>query len=226
MLKPYRRITKKELKQDKFLTYTIKSKEFIEKNSRTLMYGGVAILVVILLTSFYMNSKRQANFEAVELLGKAQFTIMKGDLTNGEAELKTLVENYDGVTAAGQGCFLLAKFYWRQDDLANAKIYFKKYIDNYSDDDLLTSAAYAGYADCLVSENNLAEAAKNYEKAARVDKDLPQAPDFLYSAAKVYVDINDLEKGKELATDIVENYPTSEFKQKAEILLGIIKLKV
>jgi len=50
------------------------------------------------------------------------------------------------VTAAGQGCFLLAKLYWEQDDTTNAKIYFKKYIDDYGDDDLLFSAALAGYA--------------------------------------------------------------------------------
>ena len=225
MLKPYKRISKRELKQDKFVTMTIKAKEYVEGNSRLIMYGTIALLAVIVIVSFLARSKRQANVAANELLGKASFTLSQGNMQQGETQLKELIDNYSGVTAAGQGCFMLAKYYWQKNDFTNAKLYFEKYLDDYSDDPLLTAAAYAGFGDCLSQEGKTLEAAKNYEKAARVDKDSPQTPAYLFSAAQAYLTANDLAKAQGLAQEIVKDHDKSEFKIKAEILISILKMK-
>jgi TolA-binding protein len=191
-----------------------------------LMYAGVAVVVVIFLVSFFIRSKKQANVAANELLGKASFAFGQGNESSGETQLKELIQNYDGVTAAGQGCFLLAKYYWQKDDFTNAKIYFKQYLDDYAEDPLLTSGAHAGYADCLYNEGNLEQAARYYESAARIDKNLPLAPSYLFSAAKCFMELNNLPKAKNLAAEIIENYENSEYKSRAEILLNMIKYKV
>ena len=225
MLKPYKRISKRELKQDKFVTYTLKTKEYIENNTRLIMWGAVLILAVIVISSFLMRSKRHAEIEANDLLGQVSIAFAQGNVQQGEEMTKQLVENYEGVKAAGRGCFMLAKYYWQQSDFTNAKYYFSQYLDDYDDDPLLSSAAYAGYADCLLDEGSILEAARNYEKAARVDKNSPQAPSFLYSAARVYMEIDDLAKAEKLASEIMEKYDKSEYKSKAEILLSMIKLK-
>jgi len=225
MLKPYKKISKKELKQDKFVTYTLKTKEYFENNSRLIMYAAIAILAVILITSWMVRSKRQAGIEANELLSRASMTFAQGNVQEGEELMKQLVENYEGVDAAGQACFMLAKYYWQQNDYTNAKYYFQQYLDNYKDDPLLTSAAYAGYADCLLDERSIEMAAQNYEKAARVDQNSPMVPSYLFSAARAYMDIDQLKKAEKLATEIVDKHEKSEFKNKAEILLGMIKLK-
>jgi TolA-binding protein len=225
MLKPYKRISKKELKEDKFVTFTIKAKDYLESNTRTIMWAVIAVVVVIFLASFYVRSKKQANIAANELLGRALFTLNQGKESEAEQQLKELIDNYDGVSAAGEGCFFLAKYYWQNDDCANAKIYFTKYLDDYGNDDLLAAASHAGYADCLLKDGNSREAAENYEKAARVNKKSPQAPSYLYSAAKTYLELDDLSKVKELASEIIENYEESEYKRRAEILLNTVKYK-
>lgn len=226
MLKPYKKISKRELKEDKFVTLTIQVKEYLEKNGKMLMYAGLAVVVIIFLVSFFIRSKKQANVTANELLGKASFSFSQGNESGGETQLKELIQNYDGVTAAGQGCYLLAKYYWQKDDFTNAKIYFKQYLDDYAEDPLLSSGAHAGFADCLYQEGNLEEAARHYENAARVDKNLPMAPSYLFSAAKCFIELNDLAKAKGLAAEIIENYEDSEYKSRAEYLLNVIKYKV
>jgi TolA-binding protein len=226
MLKPYKKISKRELKEDKFVTLTIQVKEYLEKNGKMLMYAGLAVVVIIFLVSFFIRSKKQANVTANELLGKASFSFSQGNESGGETQLKELIQNYDGVTAAGQGCYLLAKYYWQKDDFTNAKIYFKQYLDDYAEDPLLSSGAHAGFADCLYQEGNLEEAARHYENAARVDKNLPMAPSYLFSAAKCFIELNDLTKAKGLAAEIIENYEDSEYKSRAEYLLNVIKYKV
>lgn len=225
MLKPYKRISKRELKQDKFVTITIKAKEYMEGHSRLIMYGIIAMLAVIVIVSFLARSKRQANIKANELLGKATFTLSQGNMQQGETQLKELIDNYSGVTAAGQGCFMLAKYYWQKNDFTNAKIYFEKYIDDYPEDDLLTAAAYAGYGDCLSQEGKTLEAAQNYEKAARVDKDSPQTPAYLFSAAQAYLSASNSNKAQALAQEIIKDHDKSEFKNKAEILISMLKMK-
>jgi len=225
MLKPYKRISKRELKQDKFVTYTLRTKEYIENNARMIMWGAVLILAVIVISSFLMRSKRQAEVEANDLLGQVSIAFAQGNVQQGEQLTKQLIENFKGVDAAGRGCFMLAKYYWQQSDFINAKSYFSQYLDEYADDPLLSSAAYAGYADCLLDEGSIQEAAQNYELAARVDKNSPQAASFLYSAAKAFMEINDLSRAEKLANEIMKNYEKSEYKGKAEILLSMIKLK-
>jgi len=198
----------------------------MEGHSRILMWGTVAVLAVILIISFMARSKRQANVKANELLGKATFTLSQGNMQQGETQLKELIDNYSGVTAAGQGCFLLAKYYWQKNDYANAKIYFEKYINDYSGDELLTAAAYAGYGDCLAQEGKTMEAAQNYEKAARVDTESPQTPAYLYSAAQAYLTASNISKAQALAQEIIKDHDKSEFKNKAEILISMLKMKV
>jgi predicted negative regulator of RcsB-dependent stress response len=223
MLNPKKKLSKRELKEDKFVTFTLKAKDFVEENSKLLVRAAIGSLIAVILLTLYINSKKSANVEANSLLGEAQLAIQLNDDSRAEEVLTRLVENFDGVNAAGQGCFLLAKKYWEKDDFVNAKKYFKKYMDDYASDDLLFSGALAGYADCLFNENAKSEAAVYYERAARVDRDLPSTPSYLFSAALAYLESDNLEKARELAEDIVNNFEDSNFKEKAEILLYKIK---
>ncbi|OPX35655.1 hypothetical protein B1H10_00760 [candidate division KSB1 bacterium 4484_188] len=225
MLKPKKKITKRDLKEDKFVTFTLKARDYIETNMKMLVRAGIVVLLIIIAVSMFIHSKRNATIRASELLGEAQLANSKGNSMKADSLLKVLVTEYDGVTAAGQGCFLLAKMYWEQNDFDNAQIYFKKYLDEYGGDDLLTAGALAGYADCLIQKGQIAEAAKYYEKAGLLNKELPEVPSFLYSAARAYLEAKDFQKAKSLAEKIVQEYQKSEYKSKAEILLNMAKLE-
>lgn len=225
MLKPKKKITKKELKQDKFVLYTLKAKEFAEAHSKLLFQGGIALLILIVLIVLYARSKQSAGIKANELLGEAELAQNIGNLQRAEEVLKQLVEDYDGTYAAGEGTFMLAKLYWQRNDTTDAETYFKKYFEDYGDDDLLTAGALAGYADCLVWQKKPAEAARYYEKAGRVNEENPLTPSYLYSAAKAYFDAQNYQKVKSLASEIAEKYEKSEFKSMAEILMHMAELK-
>jgi tetratricopeptide (TPR) repeat protein len=225
MLKPRKKITKKELKEDKFVIYTIKAKEYVENNARRIMWMAITVLAVILVFSYFSRSKRTANLEASALFSEASLAMSQGNIQQGETQIKQLIENYQGVEAAGQGCFFLAKYYWQESDFENAKIYFSLYLDDSTDDPLFTAASYAGYADCMSSNGNITEAAQNYEQAARASKESPQTPAYLYSAARAYMEAGDLTKALKLASEIVDRFEDKQIKTDAEILVNMIKLK-
>ncbi len=223
MLKAKKKYSKRELKQDKFVLFTIKAKEYFDEHSRQFTTGLIVLLVLIVAIVMYRNSKQKAEVNAAIRLTEAQTQFQNGQKDNGIAILSELVEQYEGTSAAGQATFLLAKIYWQDNDIPNAKQYFKKFIDNYSDDNFITQAAFAGYADCLVNEKNYAEAAKYYEKAAKINPDFPQAADFLFSAAMAYKDAGNTEKALELANRVLKDYKNPTLKSRAELLIASLK---
>ncbi len=225
MLKKKKKITKKELKQDKFVLFTLQAKQFFDEHQKTIFQIGTVAIVLIALLTFYINSKRSATEKANSFLGQAQIEWQMGNKDRAITLLKELIQRYEGTGPAGQGTFLLARIYWQDGNYTEAKKYFKKYIDDYGDDRILTPAAFAGYADCLLSEKKYAEAAQYYEKAARANPDFPEAPSFLYSAAIAYKDAGNVRKAKEIVEKIIKDYSDSQYKSRAELLLAMLKFE-
>ena len=225
MLKAKKKFSKKELKEDKFVAFTLQARDYIETNSKKLIIYSLIVVLVIFSVWFYSYLKNQANVDASALLGEAQLAYTSGDAAKGEEQLKKLVEEYPGVKSTGNGCFILAKKYWEKNDYVNAETYFKKYLDDYADDDLLTSAAYAGYADCLANKGDMKSAAENYKKAGSVNRELPLTPSYIYSAAMAYMEADQIQEAKKLTQDILDNFSNSEYKKKAELLMGMLQVK-
>lgn len=226
MLKAKKKLTKKELKEDKFVLTVFKAKDFLEEHSRQIAYGVLAVVAVVLIVSFYNSSRKKAEEAASVMLTEAQVLLSQGQEDNGIAKLNDLADRYEGTEAAGYATFLLAKHYLEKNDTSKAKELFKKYIDDYGSDKLLLQAAMVGYADCLVAEKNYKEAARYYERAARMNPDFPEVPAYLFSAAMAYKDAGDFEKSRKLFQEIVTKHEKSAYKAQAEIFLKYLDLKV
>ncbi len=225
MLKPRKKFTKKELKQDKFVLLTLQFEKFIKEKSGTLLRVGLILVAVVLLVGFYARSKSSANQEAETMLGEINIKLSLNKKDEAINQLKMLVDRYDGTRSAGQGCFLLAKLYYRDDKIEDAATYFKKYIDEYSDDDILTPSALAGYADCLYKQKKFEQSASYYQKAYQANKDFPEAAAFLYSAALSFRDAGNTAKAEEMAEKIIKEYGDSQFKSRAQLLIEELKIK-
>lgn len=224
MQHPHRKMSRRELKQDKFILATLKAKDYVEKNGKVIFRGVLLLVAVVIVIVFFIRSKQQASLEAAAMLGQIQMTMYSGNQQAAMDSLQLLVDRYDGTAAAGKATFLLGKFYWERSDYLNAKVYFKKYIDDYLDKTVVSQAALAGYADCLLHEKNHEEAAKYYERAARVNPDFPETPHLLFSAAAAYKEAGKLKKAEELAKKVIDDHQNIQMKNRAEILLEDLKL--
>lgn len=223
MQHPRKKMTRRELKQDKFITATIRAKDFLEKNSKLVIRAILGIIIIAVVVVFFVRSKHEANLNAATMLSRAQSLLNSDKQQVAQDTLNLLIDRYDGTSAAGRATFLLAKIYWEKNDFENAKIYFQKYIDEYMDNTVVSQSALAGYADCLIHENMYDEAAKYYEKASKVNHDFPETPSFLLSAATAYKEAGKFDKAEELAQKIIDDYTDVQIKNKAEILLQNLK---
>lgn len=223
MQHPRKKITRKELKQDKFIIATLKTKEFLEKNSKLVVRSilGLAILIVVIF--FFVRSKQAASANAASMFSRVQFMLGGPQQDAALDSLKMIVDRYDGTVAAGKATYLLAKIYWEENDFENARVYFKKYIDDYFDETVVSQSALAGYADCLIREENYLDAAEYYERAAGMDSEYPETPEFLFSAAAAYKDAGKIEKAERLVERLLADFNNPQIKNKAEVLLEDLK---
>jgi predicted negative regulator of RcsB-dependent stress response len=221
MLKPRKRITKKQLKEDKLVTFYFQASDWLQQNSQYLLWGVVALVLVASGAFYYFYTSANAERDASVELAKASRSYEGNDYQNAIAQLSNLVDNYGGTTSGKIGRFYLANSFYMTKDYENAEKNFKKFISGFSGDEHFLAAAEGGLASTLVQRNHPAEAAKAFEKAAtRYTSVL--APGFLLQAGRCYTTAGDKAKAREMYDKVIKDYPKSTEKEEAVMLESMI----
>jgi len=223
MLKARKRITKRQIKEDKFVTIYFKSVDFIKQNSSKFTTGLIALIVIIALVILFVRSKRTAELNASEELAKANAKIAQGELQQAIDILLNMSDNYSGTNSASKGIYLLALTYFQKGEYENALSNFQKYLDNIGSDPILNSAAYSGIGACLEQQGKFLEAAQSYEKGATKFSDHFNAPQQLMDAGRCYTRTNRVVEARQCYEVILEKYPEAGFKNDAELYLAKLK---
>lgn len=220
MLKARKRITKKQIKEDKLVTTYFKTIDFFNRNSRNVAIGFISILAIIALFLLMARSKQSAELKASEQLAKANTEIGQGNLTQAIDILLNMVDNYSGTSSAETGCYVLAHTYFQKGEYEKASTYFEKFIDDSRNNEILTSSAYSGLAASLEQQGKFVEAAGWYEKGANKFPNHFNAPQQWLDAGRCYSLANQNDKAKFCYKNLVEKYPKSNLKNDAELYLA------
>lgn len=214
MLTKKKKLTRKEIKQDKLVELYYKSQNFFEENkNKILMYAG-AVAVVIIAIILYSNYRSNQNEEAGTHLAKvmdlydmgAYLEAIEGMQDKKVIGLKKIVQDY-GSTENGE----IAKIYLANSYAGLGKTdEALKYYEDYSGDiDIFQAAALAGQAGIKSAQGNYKEAAELYVKASRVSKTNVLNPDYLLQASINLIEAGDKDEAKDLLQTIKEQYKTS-----------------
>ena len=182
MLKPKKKITKQDLKEDKFVKFTLQAKTYLDENSKQVFYMVSGILAVILLIIIFVYVQNTNVEEARAQLGIAQVEYSNLNYDNAIKRLEKLIENYSGTSEADQGMFLLANILYQKERYDESKSYFDQFIDSYSGSNILLASGIAGLAACYEKERMFLEAAETYSKAAATAPDFVEADNYIYLA--------------------------------------------
>jgi tetratricopeptide (TPR) repeat protein len=223
MLKPNKKITKQELKEDKFVKFSLQAKNYVDENYQKLMRIGLGILAVVVIIIFFYYESVQTEVDANSQLGIAEIEFTNGQLSKASQRLSRLIEDYDGTDAADQGLFLLANIYFQQQNYDQAREYFEKFVDAYNGSNILLSSGYAGLAACEEADKNYMEAASLYEQAAETAPDFPEADNQLFLAGLCYKKAGDIDKAKSIFEELAEESEKSSRKKDAESQLVLLK---
>ncbi len=212
MLKPKKKITRKEMKVDPLiLTYT-KVTNFYYNNKKYISYATTGLIVIIIAVIFYVNNARKNNEIAASELGKIFNFYDKNDFHSaidgqpqkGIKGLKSIVEEYGSSNSGKLARYYLANSYYMIGETDQALKEFSKLSLS---DRSLQASAYAGEAACHERKGNNLEAAKYYHKAANEVLDQSRTPGYLNLAAKNYGTAGEKTKAIDIFKRIKNEYP-------------------
>ena len=214
MLTKQKKLSRKEIKEDKLVEFYYKSQSFFEENKNKIFTYLGALALVVVAVILFMNYRSGQNEEAAGHLSKVMDMYDMGDYLGaieGKKDvkmlgLKDIVAEY-GSTENGE----TAKIY-----LANSYANLGKpdealkYYEDYSGDiDIYVAASLAGQAGYYASKNEYEKAADLYMKASKVSKTDVMNSDYMFQAAVNYFDAGDKDQAKSLLQTIKEDYKTS-----------------
>jgi tetratricopeptide (TPR) repeat protein len=229
MLRPKKKISKREIKQDALVTTYAKVISYYDRHRRTISMVITGLVVVILAVVVYTKNRSDNNAKAISALGAIFQTYDAGQYQvaiDGIPEknvlgLKAIVDNY-GNSANGE----LARFY-----LANAYYSTGKYEEALKEfqtfdaqDELLAVSRLAGIGACQEALGRYAEASAAFEKAAGKSAKDPAAAENLNHAARTIALAGDKAKAIELYKRLKKDFPSSTYARDADRFIAALSV--
>jgi len=220
-----KRITKKEMKEDKLVTSYYSAYNFFMENQAKILIGlGVVALIVIAIV-LISNKRSSDNLTSANLLAKViplyesgmYQEAIDGQPSSNIVGLKSIVDEY-GSTENGES----AKIY-----LANSYSFLGKWdeaykvYDSYSGSNpFFEATALAGMAAYYENKNDFKEAAELYRKASKISKTNPANPEYLLKTAINIMKLGKKDEAKSLFKEIKNEYKFSVVVQEIDRYLS------
>ncbi|MHC9088123.1 tetratricopeptide repeat protein [Tenacibaculum sp. IMCC1] len=202
-----------------------KSEEWIEKNSKPLFYGLVAVAALILVYLAYNKfiaepTQQEASNELAyprALFDEAStFAGAKADSiynlaliggVNGKYGFIDIADQFSGTKAGNLANYYAGISYLKIKKYEEAIEYLSSFS---SDDELLGPTALGAIGDAFADINQPKDALDYYQQAANKKDNQFTTPLFLFKAAQIAMDLKEYSKAEKLYTTIKEKYADSD----------------
>jgi len=186
MLRPKKHITRQKIKEDKFVTETLKTAEWIKGHQSGLTGGAIAILLAGVVIWGYMSARKAAENEASLLTLQGGYALNFGDFDQALNLLGTAVERYGNAPSSRRATLMLGHLFFRMGATDTARTYYELYMNKYSKRGMLRAASMAGVAACMEQSGSHTEAAEMYEKASKENGGGQKSAHYLLQAGRAY----------------------------------------
>jgi tetratricopeptide (TPR) repeat protein len=214
MLKPKKKITKKEIKEDRLVTSYFEASTWYQNNKKIVngVLTGIVVLAIVIVA--YTNNVSSNNLKATTELGKilsyydqGKYDIaIAGNLQENVRGLQTIVDDYGSTKAGELARFYLANCYFAQGNYDKA---LEQFVDVDVKDDLIAASALSGAGACYEAKGQYDKAASTFEKAAFKSAKDVNVPENMFHAAQNYLLAGNKEKAAELFKKVKKDHPTS-----------------
>jgi len=222
MLKPKRKITKKEIQRDPFIENIFSFKEHINQKKSIYTKVLIGVFAVFILSYLYTNN-RSSNFEAAEtLISKAMVYVDLGDNDNAMIYLQEVIDEYGNTDAGLNANYYLGQIHFIAGEYEMALPHFERYTKK-GKNPLLSLSTYQGLVSIYKSKQDLANAIK-YQKISREKANSKEEKAWVsLGLAELMLANGDKNGAIKLISNVLENYEDNfELKQKAEEISGKI----
>lgn len=201
------KITKREIKEDKFTTFMLQAKDYVMERWVYFVGGLVVVFAAVLIASFLKSGATKNEQVAVETYNRAMSELYSKNYQLAVVDFKTVVDQYGSTSQGEMALFNLGNAYLQSKNFPDARATFERYLAKYDDDKFFTASAIAGIAACLVGTGDVAGAADKYREAAEKFTDFQLAGEYYYQALYYYVQSGNIESAKVVLTKLNKEFP-------------------
>jgi len=201
-----RRITKREMKEDKLVTGITRAYIYIQRHWQYFAVGAVAIIIAVIAVWGVSQANKRKAEDSYTLLGKALLDFKLGNFQASMDSLTYLTENFKGQKAAKLGYYYIGylNFLTGANDVAIEN--FEKFLATGAGDDEMRLNAMEGIGVCLMEKGEAKEAAEKFvETMEKYPNSFKQA-ELLYYTAEAYKLSGDIEKAKEFYKKLIDGF--------------------
>ncbi len=212
------RITKQQIKQDKFTTAMIKAKDWLMINWQVTAIVAAIILLAVIGIVYIVSTKSGKQQEAASRLAAAYAELKKDNSQVAILELSSIAEDYTGYIAA-RAQFYLANAHYESRNYDEAIANYQKYIDKFHEDKITTASAIAGIAYCMENKQEFVPAGEKFLEAVKYYPDSPSAPDYYLGAIRCFTTAQDFTRADQILDELNEKYPNTDYARRATMLV-------
>ena len=228
MLAKKKKLSKKEIQEDKLVTTFYEARSFYGENQTILFSVVGAIVIAIVAVLFYTSKVEENNLLASTELSRVINSYNSGlyqQAIDGKAGTKEIgllkiVNEYSGSEQGEVARIYLANSYFYTEQFDKALEAFEDYSGS---DNLMVASAIAGQASCYEVKGEYKDAAKYFAKAANVSEYVPANPDYLLSAGINYIKTKNISEAKVVLDKVKNDYSTSLASRQVDKYLAQIK---
>lgn len=214
MLKKKKKLSKKEIKQDKLVEFYYKAYGFFDDNKSRILTYGVVVIVIAAALVFYFNHNNEENTEAgIQLASVLQsydqgayLNAIEGQAGTNVIGLRKIVAQYGSTENGETAKIYLANSYNRLGKTEDAFKYYKDYNGSIP---MYKATALAGQAGYYADKKEYEKAADLYKKAASISETDVLNSDYLLNAGINYINAGEKSKAKSMFEKIKKDYATS-----------------
>lgn len=219
MLKPKKKFTKKELREDKFVTATFKTQAYLQDNQTKVVTIVVSVLALLLIIIWAINNYQDEKMVAGEKITEAGLLVQEGNKAEGIAILKQVAAEYSN-SEAGYAAFLLGKDYLEMGYLDSAQTFFEMTLD-YTDDPILVAPANMNLGSIYYADSSFASAADMFQQAYDEATFDALKADALLNAGIATMESGDMEEAKILFEKLISEFPTAVQSTRAKLMMAM-----
>jgi|WetSurSiteA1Bulk_404760.scaffolds.fasta_scaffold22081_2 tetratricopeptide (TPR) repeat protein len=206
----------KHTAEDKLVFYYYKAVEYFQQNkNRVYTVIGILVAIIAVIFIYFRSQSQKSETAALELSKVKQYytmdmfqTAISGDSLGISKGLQYIVDNYGSTESGESAKIMLANSFYSLRDFDKADKYYREYSGK---NDMLKAASLSGIASVEELKGDFSSAAKNYEKASKVSKNLTNSDEYLFYAIRCYFNAKDYDNLKKLVKELKNDYPKSKY---------------
>ena len=224
MLKPRRKIIKKELKKDPYIEFLAKAKNNVDENKTLYMRWALGAVSVLVAVVFVSNNLQKSKDAATVSLGKALVTLANGDVDNATLQFEFVADEYDNNESGTLAKYYLARAHFNDKDYLAASSYLNEIADASFKLAQFPVSIYKMLAFISLENGDHAAAMDHYEQALDKAEIAHQKQNIALDLADVLLTIGDFARSLDLVQTVLdEATPRTPLHNRAEELFGRIE---